>query len=281
MSQYLISAAEAIKAQNAVFFDASYHLPMSGRDADDEFATKRIKNAQRFCIDKIAMPSSPLPHTMPTAPIFERHMQNMGVNQDSDVIIYDDTPIFSAARAWFMFRYFGHEKVRILDGGLKQWIEAGGETESGAVTPPPRGDFVAKNPADDAGLISLNSMKKLVKKPIDERNSIILDARSPDRFYAQVEEPRAGIASGHMEGAINIPFYNLLDPETGKMKSPAELEEIFNGLDKDKSIVTTCGSGVTACALILGLMIIGRHNVTLYDGSWVEWGSQPDCPINY
>lgn len=283
----LISAEDAITAgenDKTMFFDASFHLASAKRDADQEFTDKRIPKAQRFDINHIARQDTDLPHTMPTAPLFQRHMRALGVCQDSHVIVYDDAATFSSARVWFMFRYFGFGQVQILNGGLKKWQEAGGALNHGEPTTPQtedsqaEGNFIAGEPIDSDGILSLHAIKRLVEKPVSERQRQILDARSEDRFYGRAPEPRTGVASGHMPGAINIPFTRILDPKTGLVKSKAELEDVFK--DIDQPVVTSCGSGVTACALILALTIIGRSDVALYDGSWTEWGSRDDCPIS-
>ena len=279
----VISAEDALQLidhSSTIVFDASSHLPNAERDAEAEFLAGHLPHAQRFDIDKIALPDADLPHTMPTAPLFQRHMQLLGVHQDSHILIYDDSAIFTSARAWFMCRYFGHDRVQVIDGGLKAWVAAGGRIETGASESRDRGDFLAQDPLANDGLISVHGMKKLVSKPIDDRKRHILDARSADRFYGRAAEPRRGLASGHMPGAINVPFTDLIDKDTGKMKPVAEIEKIFADVSTDKAIVTTCGSGVTACALILGLAMTGRYDAALYDGSWVEWGSREDCPVS-
>ena len=279
----VISAEDAfqlIDQRNTIVFDASSHLPNVERDAEAEFLQGHLPRAQRFDIDKIALPDADLPHTMPTAPLFQRYMQLLGVFQDSHILIYDDSAIFTAARAWFMCRYFGHDRVQVIDGGLKAWVAAGGALKTGASESRDRGDFLAQDPLDNDGLISVHGMKKLVSKPINDRNRHILDARAADRFYGRAAEPRRGLASGHMPGATNVPFTDLIDKDTGKMKPVAEIEKIFADVSTDKAIVTSCGSGVTACALILGLAMTGRYDAALYDGSWTEWGSREDCPVS-
>ena len=283
MTHPIISAEDAqslLGKNNVIVFDASAHLPNAERNADEEFTEGHLPEAMRFDINTIALPDAEFPHTMPTAPLFQRHMQLKGVNQDSQVLIYDDSAIFTSARAWFMFRYFGHDQVQIIDGGLKAWKAVGGDLVSGEESTSPRGNFMAKDPLQNDGLLSVHAMKKLVEHDLDQRNRTILDARSADRFYGRAPEPRKGLASGHMPGAVNIPFSELLDRETGKIKPVEEIKAIFKDIDPSKGIVTSCGSGVTACALILGLNLIGRHDVALYDGSWTEWGSREDCPIS-
>jgi thiosulfate/3-mercaptopyruvate sulfurtransferase len=279
----LISADDAkslIGQKNVIIFDASSHLPNADRNAEDEFIAGHLPGAMRFDINTIALPDAEFPHTMPTAPLFQRHMQLKSVSKDSHVLIYDDSAIFTSARAWFMFRYFGHDKVQIIDGGLKAWKAAGGDVEAGEEITKARGDFIAQDPFQNEGLLSVHAMKKLVSHDLDQRNRTILDARSADRFYGRAPEPRQGLASGHMPGAVNIPFTDLLNRETGLMKPIDDLKSVFKDVDPSKGIVTSCGSGVTACALILGLNLIGRHDVALYDGSWTEWGSREDCPIS-
>jgi thiosulfate/3-mercaptopyruvate sulfurtransferase len=217
---------------------------------------------------------------MPTSQLFQRHMQMRGVNADSHVLIYDDSAVRSAARAWFMLRYFGHDKVQVIDGGIAAWRTAGGTTATGEATPPARGDFSASDPVGTEGMISVHSLKRLVDKPLGERNRNILDARPEGRFLGRDPEPRPGLAGGHMPGAINIPYNRLFDPETGCYRSVDEIRDVFADIDTDKGVITTCGSGITACVLILGLTLIGRDDLTLYDGSWAEWGSREDCPVS-
>ncbi len=280
----LISAKDAIACfddDNTVFLDAGFHMPNSERDAKAEFIEKRIKGAMWFDINAIALPDSDYPHTMPTAPLFQRHMQVMGLMQQSHVIIYDNCPTFPSARVWFMFRYFGFDRVQVINGGLNAWEAAGGAVTFGAAEEShSRGDFTTNDPIETDGVLSVHSMKRLVQKPTSKRRRQIIDARPEDRFYGRIAEPRGGLASGHMPGAMNIPFNNLIDPDTGMIKSKEELVVIFAELDAEKQIVTTCGSGVTACLLLLGLAVIGRKDVAIYDGSWTEWGSREDCPVS-
>jgi thiosulfate/3-mercaptopyruvate sulfurtransferase len=284
MSIYpLISAQDAVglaQDEKTVFFDATAHLPDTGRDAEAEFLSAHIPGAQRFDINEIALPDSGLPHTMPTSQLFQRHMQMRGVNAGSHILIYDDSAVRSAARAWFMLRYFGHDKVQVIDGGITAWRTAGGTTAAGEATPPARGDFIASDPVGTEGMISVHSLKRLVDKPLGERNRNILDARPEGRFLGRDPEPRPGLAGGHMPGAINIPYNRLFDPETGCYRSVDEIRDVFADIDTDKGVITTCGSGITACVLILGLTLIGRDDLTLYDGSWAEWGSREDCPVS-
>lgn len=274
----LIDVNEALDLHgqdNVVFADASFHLPTSGRDAATEYETAHIKDARWFDINEIADPTSDQPHTMPKAPLFQRHMQKLGISSDDLVIVYDNSPFYSSARAWFMLRYFGHGQTRVLNGGFQAWQSAGGPVSSGAQKEYNASRFRVDDPVGNDGVRSLAAMKKHV----ETGNRQILDARSAGRFNGEEAEPRPGLASGHMPGARNIPVSSLIDKETGLFKTGDALQAVFNGLDPDKQIVTTCGSGVTACGLALGLALIGREDVAIYDGSWSEWGSRSECPV--
>ena len=278
MTTPLISIEDALSLHgqdNVVFADASFHLPTSGRDAAAEYEAAHIRGACWFDINTIADPSSTLPHTMPKAPLFQRHMQRLGIGSDDLVIVYDNSPFYSSARAWFMLRYFGHHRVQVLNGGFKAWQNAAGPIESGPATEQPGKRFIIGDPVGNDGVRSLSAMKKHV----ETGNRQILDARSAGRFNGTEAEPRQGLASGHMPGAQNIPVGSLIDQETGCFKTTAELADIFAGIDATKPVVTTCGSGVTACGLALGLAMIGREDVAIYDGSWSEWGSRSECPV--
>ena len=274
----LIDADEAIKLHgkpNTLFMDATFHLPNTKRDAEAEFHEKRIQGAQFFDIDAIADLNNPLPHMMPDAKTFTEHMQRLGVNSSTHVILYDQSPFYSSARAWFMLRLFGHAQVQVLNGGLKAWLAAGGEVEGGSPSSK-IGDFKASSPIANEGVIDLEAMLYITSNDTPHQ---ILDARSAGRFAGTEEEPRPHLRKGHMPKAINIPIASLIDSQSGLFKSEKELTKIFSNIDPNQPIITTCGSGVTACGLALGLAAIGTDGVILYDGSWSEWGSRDDCPI--
>ena len=278
----LIPAAEAVRlhgAGGALFMDASFHLPATGRDARAEFEAERVPGAVFFDIDAVADPRSPLPHTMPEAAVFEGHMRRLGLDSSDRVVVYDRSVFYSSARAWYMLRLFGHGRVQVLDGGLKAFTGAGGPVETGAPEPPPEGGFTASAALGGNAVAGLDDMRSLVATAAGKRAFQILDARSPGRFNGTDAEPRPGLRGGHMPGAVNVPIGSLIDKGTGLFRDKAGLEEAFGGVDLEKPIVTTCGSGVTACGLALGLAVLGIEGVRLYDGSWSEWGGRDDCPV--
>ena len=279
----LINVDEAISLhgkQDIIFAEVGFHLPALMGDARAGFFDQRIKSAVWFDMDAIADTTNPLPHTMPDADTFTAHMRRLGVNQNSLVIVYDRSPIYSSARAWYMLRLFGHKNVRVLNGGMKAWLQAGGATEAGDISDALDGDFIATAPIAGESVISLEGMKDAVDSCVSESAEVqIVDARPVERFSGTIPEPRAGLRSGHIPGTMNIPVTTLFDPESLLFHDEETLKAIFATLDLDKPIITTCGSGVTACGLALGLAVIGRYEVRLYDGSWTEWGSRDDCPI--
>lgn len=275
--EHLVSTAwlaERLDAPDIVVVDASYYLPDAGRDGRTEYNEQRISGAVFFDIDEIADTSSPLPHMMPPAEKFSSRMRQMGIGDGMRVVVYDGAGLFSAARVWWMFRTFGHTDVAILDGGFPKWLAEGRPVE--AMPPAPRmqrhftARFAASNVRDKAD----------VRRAIDSGSAQLADARSPGRFRAEEPEPRAGMRGGHMPGARNVHYRTLLNPD-GTVKKPADIRQVFEsaGIDLGKPVITTCGSGVTAAILTLGLTLLGHNSNSLYDGSWVDWGSDPDTPI--
>ena len=289
----LIEAAEAMSALNAGearAMDASFCLPTAPKMALVKYQSARLPHALFFDIEAIADPDSPLPHTMPSPQVFAQHLQRLGISGDDWLIVYDDTEFLSAARAWWMLRHFGHDKVSVLNGGLRAWREAGGKIESGTPPPPatttsPANSTSKPIPSDADALVTLADMQKIIATPPPDRRQQILDARGSTRFNGHSPEPREGIASGHMPGALNCPMGEFLDAETGKLKPKKTLAAILVkcGVDMAKPVVTTCGSGITACGLAFVLAVVGKHDVRLYDGSWSEWGAahqdRTQCPI--
>jgi thiosulfate/3-mercaptopyruvate sulfurtransferase len=254
--------------------DASWHMPALQRNASAEFVATHIPRAAFFDIDDIADETIALPHMIPSAAKFSQRLGKLGIANDHQVIVYDATGIGSAPRAWWMLRLFGHNNVAVLDGGLPKWLAEKRPTESGAGAPQAQ-SYDAQR--DDSLVRTLEQMLRNV----DEASEQVLDARSAGRFDATEPEPRQSLRGGHIPGSFNRPFVNLYDAEAKTMKSAAELVALFDesGVVRDRPIVTSCGSGVTACNLALGLYLIGASDVAIYDGSWTEWGGRDDTPI--
>jgi thiosulfate/3-mercaptopyruvate sulfurtransferase len=278
LDQYLIEAdelANRMGQDNLVIFDASMHLPNANRDAAKEYDEKHIPGAQFFSIKDLSDPNSSLSHTMPSAHFFEDQMRQMGVNDDDAIVVYDTQGLFSAARAWWMLTQMGAQNVRILNGGFPYWEKQGHPTEGGAPEPKKRGSFTAQ--FDAQKLVPFEELLELVNK--GDHSCNILDARGPGRFKGETEEPREGMRAGHMPGAQNLHYAGFLDDD-GRLLPKAELTRIVNEkFDSTKPTIATCGSGVTACVILLVLDILGHKNTRLYDGSWTEWGARPETPI--
>ena len=262
-------------ADSVVLFDATYFLPTMGRDGRAEYENSHIPGARFFDIDGIKDDTSDLPHMIPSAEVFQNAMRALGLNKGQQVVVYDNSPFLSSARAWWMLRYFGHLPVAVLDGGMRAWQAADGTT-TGDIPPPAIGTFTASAPAD-AGVITFAELEVAVKNGSSDQ---IIDARAADRFAGNAPEPRAGLRAGHIPGSLNLPIGEILDKETGRLKPADQLDSLFAtaGLSMDKPAVTTCGSGVTAAGLTLALAILGKTDIRLYDGSWSEWGAS-DAPI--
>ena len=244
-------------------------MPAAKRDAKAEFLEARIPGAQFFDIDLISDTESPLPHMLPKPEKFASHVRKMGIGDGKKVICYDSVGLFSAARVWWMFKVFGHDDVAVLDGGLPKWKAENRPLEDGPPIKPQERHFTAR----------FQSM--MVRDKSDVRKALqVADARSPGRFRGEEPEPRPGVRAGHMPGAKNVHYATLLNPD-GTLKSEAELAKVFEtaGIDISKPVVTSCGSGVTAAILSLGLTTLNARDHALYDGSWVEWGSAIDTPV--
>jgi thiosulfate/3-mercaptopyruvate sulfurtransferase len=266
--------ARELDAPDLVIIDASWHMPGEGRDAHAEYLEEHIPGAIFFDIDEIADTRSNLPHMLPPPEKFSSRMRSMGIGDGSRIVIYDSSGLFSAARVWWTFRVMGVDDVTVLNGGLRKWKEEGRPVGSG----PPRSrttrHFTARRNADLVRDVS--DIKKVVK----DKSAEIVDARAPERFVGTVPEPRPGLRSGHIPGAHNVPFGKLLNKD-GTMKSALEIERLFEdaGVDLSKPVVASCGSGITASVLALGLAQIGHRKTAVYDGSWSEWGADETLPI--
>lgn len=258
--------------KNLVLFDASWHMPATNRDGYVEWQAEHIKGARFFDYDRrICLPDSDLPHMMPDASLFNREVQLLGLNQESFVVVYDSLGLVSGPRAWWMLRSMGCENCALLDGGLPAWRAAGYPTTN-EVDAYEEGDFIVNFKPGyfvDSGQVS---------SALDTSTSLIIDARSAERFRGEVDEPRPGLRRGHMPGASNLPFPELFDD--GRMKDRQALKTIFSQhISDQEQIICSCGSGITACVIALGATLAGYDNITIYDGSWCDWGRPGELPV--
>jgi thiosulfate/3-mercaptopyruvate sulfurtransferase len=260
-------------APDVRILDASWYLPAEGRDGRAEYNEKHIPGARYFDIDEISDSSSDLPHMAPPVEKFISRMRAMGIGDGHRVVVYDGAGMFSAPRVWWLFRHFGKEDVAVLDGGLPKWIAEGRQIED---LPPLMRDrhFTARRNA------SLVRDVTQVARSVKLKDEQIVDARSPARYRGEEPEPRPGLRAGHIPGSLNVYYRDLLT-EQGTLKSRDQLRAVFErgGVDLDRPITTTCGSGVTASILALALDVLGHKQTAVYDGSWSEWGMYPDLKV--
>lgn len=272
--------------------DASWYMPNEKRNTLQEYKEGHIPGAVFFDVEKISDITSDMPHMLPSEAAFEQAASALGIKNDDELVVYDTKGLFSAARAWWMFRVFGHEKVYLLDGGLPNWKSSGfpvnsegsqllrGEDAAAAVQKVYSGKEVPKSEYKATLQPHLVWSVEQVKDNLDEKNVQVIDARGKARFDGAVQEPRKGVRSGHIPGSKCVPFTEVLSP-SGTLLTPDEIRSKFEnaGVPTEGPIVASCGTGVTACILALALHRIGKQDVAVYDGSWTEWGSRSDTPV--
>src|SRR5579859_6293884 len=259
---------------NVKVLDATFKLPGVLPLPKDDYLAAHLPGAVYFDVDAVSDHANPLPHMFPSAEQFGRDVGALGISNADTVVVYDSGTWVAAPRTWWMFLSYGHSDVRVLDGGLKKWKAEGRKVESGEVKPKPATFKASYDPK------RVRSVKQMIAN-VANRAEQVIDARAAERFEGRAAEPRPGIRSGHIPGALNLPYNDLFDAATGTMKPLDELKKAFAGagVDTAKPIVTSCGSGVSAAVLTLALYRLGVENTALYDGSWSEWGKADGPPI--
>ena len=266
--------AERLASPDIRVVDATYYLPVQGKNARAEYEARHIPGAVFFDIDEIADTSVSLPHMLPSPEKFSARMRRLGLGDGNKIVIYDAHGMMSAARVWWTFRVFGHRDVAVLDGGLPKWIAEGRPVED--LPPVPRERHLTAR---------FNNLmvrdKEQVRANIASKREQLVDARSAARFQGAEPEPWPGRRSGHVPGSFNLPYTDLLDPKTKTFLPADRIRARFEsaGVDLKKPIVCSCGSGITACVLAFALHLIGDENVAVYDSSWSEWGLPGDTPV--
>ncbi len=266
--------AAHLEAPDVRVVDASRPLSTEDRDARAAYEARHIPGAVFFDIDEIADSENSLPHMLPSPEKFASLVGRLGLGDGHRIIAYDSAGLYSAGRAWWMFRVFGHDDIAVLDGGLPKWLREGRPTESGKPMP---GERKFTSSMNTLLVRDLDHMKE----NLESRREQVLDSRPAGRFAGTEPEPRPGLRSGHIPGSLNLPYTDILDPDTGTLRSADALRARVTaaGIDLDKPVITTCGTGVTAAALALALHLLGHGDAAVYDGSWTEWGGRDDTPV--
>jgi thiosulfate/3-mercaptopyruvate sulfurtransferase len=270
----VVALEDRLASGSVRLVDATWFLPDSGRDAWAEYMAGHLPGAVFFDIDAVADRESGLPHMLPSQADFAAALGRLGLVGADEVVVYDRPPIPSAARVWWMLRVFGHEAVRVLDGGLEGWVAAGGRLEQGAPAP------------CETVYVARAARPELVRDYEETRLALqsgaaqLLDARPAARFRGEAPEPRPGLGSGHAPGALNLPVSSVYGPD-GRLRPESELAELFTaaGVNVRQPVIASCGSGVTAGSLALALARLGQPDTPVYDGSWAEWGARADAPV--
>ena len=273
-SPWLVSTdwlAARLGAPATSVVDGSFYLPALKRDAAAEYLAGHIPGAVRFDIDAIADHSNPLPHMLPSAEQFARDVGALGIAETDTIVVYDGAGMFSSPRVWWTFRLFGAQNVFVLEGGMPKWKAEGRPLETGAAKRAPRTFRAGKPPAIVATLADVQATLK-------DKSAQVVDSRPGERFRGEAPEPRPGVRAGHIPGSLSVPSSTFI--ENGQLLPPDKIKAALEagGVDLDKPVISSCGSGVAAAALWLALDAIGKPPLSLYDGSWSEWGTRNDLP---